>query len=282
MRQLAIPVLGVGIGFRSAFAREFRAHPEVADFVEVTADHYLDCSEAKWAELKWLASRFTVIPHGLELSIGSAEGVNRPYLEKLVGLVAAVQPPYFSEHLSFCRAGGVSLGHFAPLPFNEEALAVLERNIGQVQAVTQVPLVLENVTYSFQMPGAEMNEGEFIARLVERTGVGILLDVTNLYTNSVNFKFDPLEFLAPIPPESVVQLHFTGGEWSGDTLIDSHSAPTPEPVFELMDQVLQSFPVKGVILERDDKIPPLAELAAELSRARAIGARHGRWPEAVS
>ena len=272
-----IPFLGAGIGYRPAFRKEIFARSAEVDFLEITIEHFLDKPAHVEKDLERLNRLYTLIPHGLNLSLGSAEGLNEAYVEQVAELVHKVNPPYWSEHIAFTRADGVDVGHLAPLPFSNEALDVLCSNVEQVRKIIDVPLVLENITYVIRMPGAEMSETEFLNTILERTGCGLLLDVTNLHTNSTNHGFDPYEFLDGIPLERVVQLHFVGGHWRDDVLVDSHSSPTPEEVWRLMDEVVERCPVKGIILERDEDIPPFDELSDELARAREIGRRHKRW-----
>ena len=272
-----LPALGVGLGFRAPLATELFSNPQTVDFLEITADHYLEVPPEKKRELKRLKEQFTLIPHGLNLSIGSAEGVDSQYLDQLAALVEELDPPWWSEHLSFTRAGGIDIGHLSPLPWTQEAVDTVCANLERVRQRLKTPLILENITYLARVPGGEMTETEFLRKVVEETGVGLLLDVTNLFTNSTNHGFDAIEFLEQLPSESVVQLHFVGGSWEGDRLLDTHSAPVPPEVWELLDEVLRRFKVRGMILERDENIPPLAELAPELERARAMGREHGRW-----
>jgi uncharacterized protein len=154
---------------------------------------------------------------------------------------------------------------------------VLCRNVAEARAAIDVPLVLENIAYLQAVPGSEMSEADFLAEVVERTDCGLLLDVTNLHANAVNHGYDALAYLARLPLERVVQLHFVGGHWERDVLIDSHSRPTPPDVWALVDAVLARAPVRGAVLERDENLPPFAELVDELEQARALGRRHGRW-----
>ena len=272
----AIPPLGAGLGFREPFRGDLFLHQAEVDFLEITADHYFEASMPKRAELDLLAAHFPLIPHGLDLSLGSAEGMDEDYARKFTDLVNYLQPPYWSEHIAFTHAGGVEIGHLTPLPWTREALNVLCRNIAVVKRGTDVPLILENITQVVELPG-EMTEAQFLTELTERTGCGLLLDVTNLYTNAVNFGYDLDAFLDNAPLERVVQLHFTGGHWHDGVLIDSHARPTPPEVWELMEAVLVRAPVRGVILERDEDLPPFAELASEIGRARTLGQRLGRW-----
>lgn len=272
-----LPTLGVGLGFREPFLSDLFLNRGRVDFLEITADHYLDAPLEKEQELDLLAQHFTLIPHGLNLSLGSAEGIDATYVRKLAKLIHRLNPPWWSEHIAFTRAGGVDIGHLSPLPFTHEVVEALCRNIAEVRRFIDVPLILENITYVVNMPGAEMSEAEFVTKVLERTDCGLLLDVTNLYTNAVNHGYDPRIFLEQLPLERVVQLHFVGGNWHHGVLVDSHSQPTPLEVWELMEAIVARAPVKGIILERDENLPPFAELAEELERARAMGRRNGRW-----
>ena len=274
---LGLPRLGVGLGFREPFRGDLFLARDRVDFLEVTADHYLDASPEKERELALLAGHFPLIPHGLNLSLGRAEGLDPAYLAKLARLVRRLAPPWWSEHVAFTGAGGVDIGHLAPLPFSGEALDVLEANIAEARGQIDVPLIVENITYVVAMPGAEMGEGKFLARLLERAGCGLLLDVTNLHTNAVNHGYDPLDVLDALPLDRVVQLHFAGGEWHGGRLVDSHARPAPPEVWSLLETVVARAPVKGIILERDEDLPPFGELLDEVDRARAIMKAHGRW-----
>ena len=272
-----LPILGVGLGFRAPFRSDLFASQEQVDFLEITADHYMDASPEKERELDLLAAHFRLIPHGLNLSLGTAEGVDPVYLDKLASLMDRLQPPWWSEHIAFTQAGGIPIGHLVPLPFTREAVEVLCQNVATVRRRIQAPLLLENITYTVSLPGSEMSEAEFIAEVLERTDCGLLLDVTNLYTNAMNYGYDPGEFLNRLPLERVAQLHFAGGHWRNDVLIDSHAHRTPPEVWSRMAEVLARAPVKAAVLERDENLPPFEHLLAELEQARELGRRFGRW-----
>jgi uncharacterized protein (UPF0276 family) len=275
--SLALPALGVGLGFRSPFRAEVFRHRERIDFLEVTADHYFDAPRAKLDELDLLAAHFPLIPHGLDLSLGSAEGIDPVYLDKFAALVNRLDPPWWSEHLAFTRAGGISIGHLATLPYTHEAVEVVARNVEVVRRRISAPLILENVTATVLLPGSEMSEAEFLTAVLDRTGCGWLCDATNLYTNAVNQEIDIASGLDAWPWDRVVQMHFAGGHWHDGTLVDSHAHPTSPEVWSVLEEAVTRSPVKGIILERDEQIPPLVELLDELDRARAIGRRHARW-----
>lgn len=276
-----LPVLGAGLGFREPWRDALLSNPVLVGFLEITLDHYLQAPPWKMRELERLSEKFVLIPHGLHLSVGSADGVDLEYLEQVAKLVERLQPPWWSEHVAWTRAAGVDLGHLAPVPFSEEALDVIARNLAVVREHIPTPLILENITYHLHAPGSQMEEAQFLTELTRRTGCGLLLDVTNLYVNSVNHHYNALAFLEALPKERVVQLHFAGGTesvpHSHGLLTDTHSAPVSAPVWDLLEQVLSCFPVHGVILERDEQIPALHEVMPEVDRANELGVRLGRW-----
>lgn len=277
MTSYDLPVLGVGLGFRAPFKQQVFTHAKQLDFLEITLEHYLDAPPPKQQELQRLRENFTLIPHGLNLSLGSVEGLDLDYLERIAQMIERLDPPWWSEHICFTRAGGVDIGHLSPLPFTQEALDVLCCNIAQVQARISCPLILENISYMVHL-GGEMSEVEFISALLKRSGCGLLLDITNLFINAANHGYDPQAYLSQLPLEQVVQLHFVGGHKVNDFWIDSHAHATPEGIWQIMESVLAQAPVKGVILERDDNVPELQALLPELERARQLGRAAGRWP----
>jgi uncharacterized protein (UPF0276 family) len=271
------PALGAGLGFRpSVRADLFRWRTEV-DFLEITADHYFDAPPEKRDELDLLADHFTLIPHGLDLSLGSADGVDPAYLDRFAALIARVSPPWWSEHLAFTRAGGIPFGHLAALPLTQEAIDAVVCNVETIRRVIDVPLILENITTVVRVPGGEMDEPAFLTEVLRRTGCGWLCDVTNLYTNAVNHGIDLDREMDRWPWDRGVQIHLAGGHWRDGVLIDSHAHPAPPEIWRLLDDVVARSPVKGIILERDENLPPFADLADELARARAILRKHGRW-----
>ena len=277
MNVCDLPVLGVGIAFRQPFLADVFHHLDAIDFLEITADHYFNAGPEKNSELDLLKRHFTLIPHGLDLSLGSAEGIEDGYLAATAQLIARLDPPWWSEHIAFTRAGGVSIGHLAPLPWTREAVDVVARNVERVRSRIHCPLILENITSPMIVPGSEMDEVEFLTAVLDRTGCGLLCDVTNLYTNSVNHAHDLTDLLERWPWEHVVQLHFAGGNWHDGMLIDSHAHTTPPEVWDALEVAVRKAPIRGIILERDENLPPFDDLCDELARARTIGRQHARW-----
>ncbi len=262
--------IGVGIGFREAFRADLFLHRAKIDFLEITADHYFDSNDFKKQELELLKQHFPLIPHGLDLSLGSAEGIDEEYLEKFAALVESIKPEWFSDHLCFTKSGGKNIGHLAPVPYTFEALKIFVKNISYVKKRIETPLILENITYMVRFPSSEMSEAEFITKILEETDCGLLLDVTNLYINSRNFDFCWRKFLDEIPLERVVQLHFVGSHTHGNLLIDAHSHKTENEIWQVFKEVCQRCDVKGAILERDGNFPPFQEILQEIETAKTF------------
>lgn len=271
------PALGSGLGYRPPFRADLFAHRARVDFLEIVADHYFDAPPEKLKELDLLCAHFPLVAHGLDLSIGSAEGVDIAYVERLARLIDRIAPPWWSEHLCFTRAGGVEIGHLAALPHTREAVDVVARNVEQVRRRIRAPLILENVTTVVRVPGAEMDEPAFLTEVLERTGCGWLCDVANLYTNAVNHGVDLDATFECWPWDRLVQIHYAGGRWRDGVLIDSHDAATSDAVWRLYDRIVARAPVKGAILERDERLPPFVQLLNEVARARATLREHRRW-----
>lgn len=258
------------MGFREVYRGETFLRRAEIDFLEITADHYLDATPKKLAELDLLAENFALIPHGLNLSLGSAEGIDEKYLEKLAVLIEKIQPAWWSEHICFTRANGVDIGHLAPLPFTGEAVETLIRNIEKVKSIVKTPLILENITYNIRFPSSELDEAEFLKIVLEETDCGLLLDVTNLYINSKNHNYDWRVFLDGLPLERIVQVHFVGSHRHENRLIDAHANRTENEIWEVFTEVCRRADVKGAILERDENFPPFEEIITELQTAREI------------
>ncbi|MFM8263907.1 MAG: DUF692 domain-containing protein [Pirellula sp.] len=270
MEWSKLPQLGVGIGFREPFLSELFGCRRSIDFLEITADHYFEPIDSKAAELELLAGNFPLIPHGLAMSLGSAEGLDAVYLKRYADLVQRLKPAWCSEHISFTRAGGIDIGHLTPLPKTDAVLSVLHDNIARLQDTSQTPLILENITDTIRYPTEKYDGADFLCRLCEHNEIGLLLDVTNLFINSQNQRFDPIEFLHRLPADRIVQLHFVGSHIEEGIWVDSHSKATQSEIWELLEQVVRFAPVKGMILERDENIPNLRELIPELEHAKSI------------
>ncbi|MCA1273718.1 DUF692 domain-containing protein [Streptomyces rubiginosohelvolus] len=266
--------LGIGIGWRPEIAAEVEALSGI-DWVEAVAENL--CADHLPDSLVRLRERgVTVVPHGVALGLG---GADRPDPDRLAGLAARAEllgAPLVTEHIAFVRAGGpltasprLEAGHLLPVPRTWDALDVLCENVRIAQDSLPVPLALENIAALITWPGEELTEGQFLAELVERTGVRLLIDVANLHTNHVNLGQDPAKALDELPVEAIAYVHVAGGVEKNGVWHDTHAHPVSEPVLEVLAELRSRVDPPGVLLERDDAFPPGAELAGELDAIRA-------------
>ncbi len=266
-------VRGVGVGHRPELAVDLLTAPALADFVEVVAESCFSQRAAR-DEAVALSRVWPVIPHGVKLSLGSADGIDDVRAKRLGALARELRAPVVSEHVAFTRAGACEIGHLTQLPRTREAVAVMARNVARARRfLPDVPLLLENVAFSFRWPDAEMDEPTFYHEIVAATGCELLLDVGNLYANARNENLDPAQVLAAYPLEHVAMLHVAGGIFEGGFYFDTHAHPIPDAVFALVEQALASRPDLPVLLERDAGFGSFPELAAELGRLRGLRKR---------
>ncbi|MCH0538982.1 DUF692 domain-containing protein [Streptomyces sp. MUM 203J] len=278
--------LGVGIGWRPEIADAVERLPGV-DWVEVVAENV--CPDHLPDALVRLRERgVTVVPHGVALGLGGSDRPDEARLARLADAATALGAPLVTEHIAFVRAGGertaspaLEAGHLLPPPRTREALDVLCENVRIAQDALPVPLALENIAALFSWPDEELTEGRFLAELVERTGVRLLIDVANLHTNRVNRGDDPLKALAELPLEAVAYVHVAGGVERDGVWHDTHAHPVPEPVLELLAELAARGTPPGVLLERDDDFPAEAELGAELTAIRTTVEKAGTPPPAA-
>ncbi|MEU6818750.1 DUF692 domain-containing protein [Streptomyces sp. NPDC046860] len=265
--------LGTGIGWRPEIAETVAGMPGI-DWVEVVAENV--CPGHLPEPLARLRERgVTVIPHGVSLGLGGADRPDEGRLRALAERAGALGAPLVTEHIAFVRAGGpltasapLEAGHLLPVPRTRDALDVLCENVRIAQEALPVPLALENIAALFSWPGEEMSEGEFLAELVERTGVRLLIDVANLHTNHVNRGEDPAEALDRLPLEALAYVHVAGGFERDGVWHDSHAHPVPRAVLDVLTDLASRVAPPGVLLERDENFPGPDEFVRELA---AIG-----------
>lgn len=265
-----LPYLGSGIGYRREIREEIFDARDKIDFVEILTDQFIEDPRGI-DEVREVCGRFPVVPHGVGLSIGSATGLDREYLRKAKDISDVTGSPYYSEHLCMTRAPGIDIGHLSQLSFSKDTLARTIRNVQIVQDVLEKPLVLENVTYLVDIPNAEISQGDFFGRLVEVTGCGVLLDVTNVHINSVNHDFDAMKFIRAMPLEKVVQVHLAGGYWTRGVLVDSHSEAVSEESWEIFEALADMAWIRACIVERDANFPSdISSMLWQVDLARSI------------
>ncbi|QES47622.1 endonuclease [Streptomyces venezuelae] len=262
--------LGVGIGWRPEIAEAVERLPGL-DWVEVVAENL--CPGHLPESLLRLRERgVTVVPHGVSLGLGGADRPDPRRLADLGERAVALGAPLVTEHIAFVRSSSPALeaGHLLPVPRTRDALDVLCENVRIAQDALPVPLALENIAALVNWPGEELTEGRFLAELVERTGVRLLIDVANLHTNRVNRGENPLAVLDALPPEALAYVHVAGGMERDGVWHDTHAHPVPPQVLDLLGELRARVDPPGVLLERDDDFPPEPELAAELATIGAV------------
>lgn len=265
-----LPELGIGLGLRKELAMETLAHRDSIDWLEVIPENYMDIGGATRDRLDTVRSLFPMVSHGINLSIGSTDELNVEYLKSLKRLLDDLNCPWFSDHICFTSFDGVYMQDLLPMPLNREAVNHVAERARRVQDFVGRPFLLENISFYMQMPGTDMQETDFISEVLEKADCGLLLDVNNVYVNSLNHSFDPLEYVDKLPLERVVQIHVAGHKRVGDYVIDTHGAAVVEPVFEILARVLERASVKAVMLERDQNFPDFSELLAELVHIRKV------------
>lgn len=280
VQEQAVRKLGTGIGWRPEIADAIAGLTGL-DWVEVVAENICP-GHLPDALRRLLDAGTTVVPHGVSLGLGGAE---RPDLARLMALAEraeALGSPLVSEHIAFVRSSGgpgprLEAGHLLPVPRTRDALDVLCENVRIAQDALPVPLALENIAALIAWPDEELTEGQFLAELVARTGVRLLVDVANLHTNHVNRGEDPARALDELPVEAIAYVHVAGGYERDGLWYDSHAHPVTRPVLDVLAELRARVAPPGVLLERDDDFPSGAALAAELDAIRGVmaGARHG-------
>lgn len=267
--------LGYGLGLRPVHYADVLADgPAVRriDWFEAITENYLVGGGRPLAVLDAVRQRWPVVLHGVSLSLGSLDPLDDDYLARVRALAARVEPAWISDHLCWTGVHGVNLHDLLPVPYTDESLEHLVPRVHAVQDALRRPLVIENVSSYIAYRQADFSEWGFLAELVRRTGCGLLLDVNNVYVGARNHGYDPHEFLAGIPVGAVRQFHLAGHTDLGTHVIDTHDAAVCDAVWDLYRAARRRFGPVPTLLERDDAIPPLDELVAELDEARRIGA----------
>ena len=267
---------GFGLGLRKEHYRDFLETEQAVDFVEIISENFMACGGRPLRTLEAVRERHPVAMHGVSLSLGSPEGLDADYLAELKALARRIDPLWVSDHLCWTRVGGFATHDLLPLPYTQEALDTCVANLRYAQDVLERPLLVENPSSYVTFSKSTMSEWAFLAELSRETGCYLLLDVNNVWVSSVNHGFDPLEFLHGIPADRVRQIHLAGHSAGLEgMLIDTHDAPVCSAVWQLYARAVERFGACATMIERDDAIPPLPELLAELAIAQAAAALPG-------
>jgi uncharacterized protein len=290
----SLPRLGVGVLYNPALPEFLREHLDAVDFVSVMPDmfqidrgvgsnpRYIDIEDSI-AMVDWLTKHRPLVAHNISMSIGSADLFDTEYIEQIARWHRRCHFAWHSDHLAFVQVGGHdgaahNVGLAAPVPYDHETLALIAGRVARVQGTVPVPFLLENNVYYVQIPDQDMSEPTFLNRVAELTDCGLLLDLHNLYANARNHDFDPLGFIDELDLGRVVEVHIAGGNELAGMYTDSHAGPCPEPVWDLLEQVVpRAENLCGITFEFHESYYPLLTadgVRAELQRARATWQRH--------
>ena len=272
--QKNYPVTGAGLGMRREVIDDFNtSHAEGIDFMEVAPENWIPIGGKMEKQFRSLTERFPFIIHGLSLSIGSPSPLDEELVKSIKAFMKEYNISYYSEHLSYCSDDG-HLYDLLPIPFTEEAVHYTANRIKRVQDILEQRIAMENASYYVDV-GQELTELEFIHAVIEEADCDMLLDVNNIYVNSVNHRYDAKAFLKALPSERIAYGHIAGHYNEADDLIvDTHGADVIDPVWELLDVAYDSFGVFPTLVERDFNIPPLEVLIKEVEHVKAIQAKY--------
>ncbi|CAN5538388.1 hypothetical protein BH11CYA1_BH11CYA1_14860 [soil metagenome] len=277
--KASLPTLGIGLGLRGSLVDSIMAFKEKIDWLEFTPENYFQSATGGQDLLQSLGQHFALTSHGVSLSIGSADPLNPDYLTNLKHLVQITNSPWFSDHLSFSSVDNHYIHDLFPLPQNSLTAQHIADKIQAAQAFVGKPMLIENIS-AYQKMDGPLSESQFLTEVATTADCGILLDLNNLYINSINLKFDPYQFLAEIPLERVVQVHMAGHLQTSKYLVDSHGERVEKNVFALLEHLLTLIEVNAITLERDQNFADFNELIYDLDHIRDI--HKNRKPLAVS
>ncbi len=270
---LTRPSLGFGLGLRTDHYEEILStHPRV-DWFEVISENYLIPGGKPLYYLDRIRAHYPCVMHGVSLSIGSTDPLDLDYLAQLKALAQRIEPAWISDHLCWTGVAGKNSHDLLPLPYTEEALEHVVHKVRQVQDFLGQRIVLENVSSYVSYKDPALTEWEFLSALTREADCLLLLDVNNIFVSAFNHPFDAETFLRGVPRDRVQQIHLAGHHHCGDYIIDTHDAEVIGPVWDLYAQAIDLLGPVSTMIERDDRIPPLADLVAELDAARRICAR---------
>ncbi len=266
---------GAGLGFRRDLIPALKSGvPPGIGFFELAPENWIDLGGRHARDLRQFTERYTFVCHGLSLSLGGMTPLDEVLLHKIKAFMAEHRMPLYTEHLSYCSDHG-HLYDLMPIPATWEAVKYVAGRIRRVQDILEQRIAIENASYYVAAPINEMDEPTFVNAVLEEADCWLHLDVNNIYVNSVNFRFDPLEYLKRMPAERIVYMHMAGHyQEAPDLIIDTHGAEVIDPVWQLLDAAYDLLGVHPTCLERDFNIPPLAELMSEVEHIARIQAAH--------
>lgn len=277
-QRLGLPNLGLGVGLRNQHFSYLMRHEPRVDWFEIISENFMDNFGYARHVLERVAAARPVVMHGVSMSVGSTDPLDRQYLKSLKALADFVEPEWVSDHLCWTGVAHVNTHDLLPMPLTEESLSHVIERVGQVQDFLGRPLVLENPSTYLEFRESTITEWDFLSELARATGCGLLLDVNNVYVSSYNHGFDAEHYIRSLPHASVVQIHLAGPSDCGQYLVDTHDRPVPTPVWHLYKLAQELTGGVSTLLEWDANIPEFPELVAELRKAE--DALRGIIPEA--
>jgi len=272
--QRTYRVNGTGLGLRRAHMGPLLDHiPDEISFFEVAPENWLGVGGRLGEAFERISARRPLICHGLLLNLGGPDPLDIAFIDRIKGFLDSHQAVIYGDHLSFCAADG-QLYELLPMPFTEEAVRHVAARIREVQERLERRIAVENPSYYVSLSN-ELDESTFINAVLAEADCELLIDINNIYVNSVNHAYDPEAFLASLPHERIAYAHIAGHSQDSDGLIvDTHGTPIVDPVWKLLEYAYQRCGVFPTLLERDENIPPLDEVLPEVRRIRAIQAQH--------
>lgn len=265
---------GFGLGLRKEHHADFLSARQPVDFLEIISENFMACGGRAMQTLDAVRERYPIAMHGVSMSLGSPDGLDLAYMAELKALARRVDPLWVSDHLCWTTVGGFATHDLLPLPYTEEALQVCAANISRAQDLLERPMLIENPSSYLAFAESTMSEWEFLAELAAATGCYLLLDVNNIYVSGTNHGFDPLAFLDGVPIDRVRQIHLAGHSAGPQgMLIDTHDAPVCPDVWKLYRAAVDRFGPCATMIERDDAIPQIGDLLAELGQARELASQ---------
>lgn len=262
--------LGFGLGLRPQHYDDILGGSPEVDWFEAISENYMVPGGKPLKTLEKIRSRYPIVLHGVSLSIASTAPFDEGYLTNLKSLADRFDPEFVSDHVCWTGVHGVNLHDLLPVPYTQEALEHVVNRIDHVQNFLARPIALENVSSYVQFNQSDMPEWEFVAEVTRRTGCWLVFDVNNVFVSAFNHGFDAKQYINAIPEDRVVQFHLAGHEHNMTHIVDTHDAMVCDEVWDLYRMAVRRFGRVSTIIERDDDIPPLADMVAELSTARDI------------
>ncbi|HAT8857513.1 TPA: DUF692 family protein [Legionella pneumophila subsp. pneumophila] len=276
-----LPYLGFGLGLRPNYYEEILTSKPDLDWFEILTENYLIPGGKPLFYLDKIREHYSIVMHGVSLSLGSTDPLNWDYLKQVQELASRIEPVWISDHLCWTGIHGLNTHDLLPVPYTTEAIQHIVSRIQEIQDFLKRPFLIENVSSYLTYKQSEMSEWDFILEIVKQSGCYLLLDVNNVYVSSFNHNFDPMAYINSMPPGRVAQIHLAGHTNHGNYIIDTHNAPVIEPVWDLYEATIQRLGPVSTMIERDDNMPDFSELLSEINHAKRLAIQAAKEKVAV-